>query len=322
MVVLDNINLSSISSLLLEQNTPHNLLYFILFEIIFWVIVSFLLVQFMPKRFKQYKKEVFLFFVVINVGLLYIGILLTLIMMMFGLSWATHRESQPDYETVFFEDHLSEFPLVNSKFQEGILTIDGEHTKAISTDEKIKSLRILYDSNAEGNIGKIKKFLADSSDETRLYAFALISSFEKKLNTQIKNIQEKIESSSTKKERNQHLYELALTYWQFIFHGVASDKLSGFYTKKIEKTLEQITEHPRAYVLLGKIHLFNKNYQEAEEAFLRAVELGIPKEAIFTFLAEIRFEQQKYNEVSNYISNEHFEIDIRLKPLAKMWSNA
>ena len=320
--MLDNISLSSISSLLLEENSTHILLYIIFFEIIFWSIVSFLLIQFMPKRFKKYKKEIFLFFVVINVGLIYIGILLTLIMMLFGLSWATQRESQPDYEMVFFEDHLSEFPLVNSKFQEGILTIEGEHTKAISTDEKIKSLRILYDSNAQGNIGKIKKFLADSSDETRLYAFALISSFEKKLNTQIKNIQDKIDNSSNKKERNQHLYELALTYWQFIFHGVASDKLSGFYTKKIENTLKQITKHPRSYVLLGKIHLFNKNYKEAEEAFFKAVDLGIPKESIFTFLAEIKFEQQNYNQVSNYISNEHFEIDIRLKPLAKMWSNA
>ncbi len=320
--MLDNITLISISSLLLQENSAHILLYIIFFEIIFWIIVSFLLVQFMPKRFKNYKKEIFLFFVVINVGLIYIGILLTLVMMLFGLSWATSRESQPDYEMVFFEDHLSEFPLVNSKFQEGILTVEGEHTKAISTDEKIKSLSILYDSNAEGNIGKIKKFLADSSDETRLYAFALISSFEKKLNTQIKILHEKVENSSNEKERNQHLYELALTYWQFIFHGVASDKLSGFYTKKIENTLEQITQHPRAYILLGKIHLFNKHYQEAEEAFFKAVELGIPKESIFTFLAEIKFEQQKYNEVSNYISNEHFEIDIRLKPLAKIWSNS
>ena len=320
--MLDTITLSSISSPLLEQNSPYTILYFVLFEVLFWVVVSLLLVQFMPKRFKNYKKEVFIFFVVINVGLLYIGILLTFVMMIFGLSWATHRDSQPDYETVFFEDHLSEFPIVNSKFQEGILTIEGEHTKDISTDEKIKSLSILYDSNAEGNIGKIKKFLSDSSDETRLYAFALISSFEKKLNTQIKNLQEKVENSSSKKDRNQYLYELALTYWQFIFHGVASDKLSGFYTKKIEKTLEQITQHPPAYVLLGKIHLFNKNYQEAEEAFLKAVELGIPKESIFTFLAEIKFEQQKFNEVSKYILNEYFEIDIRLKPLAKMWSNS
>ena len=320
--MLDNIAFSSISSYLLEQNSPHTLLYFVLFEILFWVVVSFLLVQFMPKRFKRYKKEVFVFFVVINVGLLYIGILLTLVMMMFGLAWATSRESQPDYEMVFFEDHLSEFPLVNSKFQEGILTIEGEHTKAISTDEKIKSLRILYDSNAQGNIGKIKKFLADSSDETRLYAFALISSFEKKLNSQIKEIQEKIENSSDEKEKNQHLYELALTYWQFIYHGVASDKLSGFYTKKIEDTLTHITSHAQAYILLGKIHLFNKNFQESEEAFLKAVELGIPKEAISTFLAEIRFEQKRYNEVSRYISNEHFEIDIRLKPLAKMWSSS
>jgi len=321
-VVFNDLTLTTITSLLQEKNSAEALLLFTLGEVIFWAIASSLLILFLPKRYQQYKKEIFIFFLVINVGLLFIGILLTLIMVLFGLAWATHRISQPNYESAHLDDYTSEFPVVYSKFQEGILTIEGDHTKEISTDEKIKSLRILYDSNAEGNIGKIKHFLADSSDETRLYAFALISSFEKKLNTQIKEFQEKIDKSHNEKERNQYYFELAMTYWQFIFHGVASEKLSGFYTKKIEQTLEKIQDLPRAFVLLGKIHIFNKEYKEAEKSFFKAVELGIPKESIFTFLAEIKFAQQKYNEVSNYISKELFEIDIRLKPLAKTWTKS
>ena len=310
---------TSIISLLEQQNSSDKILMFVGGEILFWMAASFLLILFLPKKYTQYKKEIFLFFVVINIGLLFIGILLTLIMILFGLSWATHRISRPNYEAVDFQEHISEFPVVYSKFQEGILTIEGQHTSEITTDEKIKSLRILYDSNAEGNIAKIKHFLADSSDETRLYAFALISSFEKKLNTQIKELQEKIKKSEEEKERNQHRFELAITYWQFIFHGVASEKLSVFYTKKIEKTLQEIQNLPSAFVLLGKIHIFNKEYVQAEESFLKAVELGIPKESIFTFLAEIKFAQKKYNEVANYISHELFDIDIRLKPLAETW---
>jgi len=310
----------SLFTLLLEPNSTQTILYLIGGATLFWSVVSFVLIQLLPKKYASYKKEMFLFFVVINLGFLFIGILLTVVMILFGLSWATHRASHPNYESVHLDDHLAEFPLVYSKFQEGILTLEGEHNQEISTDAKIKSLRILYESNAQGNIEKVKKFLSDSSDETRLYAFALISSFEKKLNTQIKELQEKIERSSTSKERENHLFELALTYWQFIFHGVASEKLSGFYTKKIEQTLEQIRTHRGAFVLLGKIHLFNHAYDEAQKSFEKAIELGLPKASIATFLAEIKFEQKKYNDVAKHISPELFEIDIRLKPLVQTWN--
>ena len=260
-----------------------------------------------------------LFFIVINVGLMFIGIILTLVMVFFGLSWATHRKSQPNFASVHFKEHISEYPIVYSQFQEGILTVEGEHSKEISSDAKIKSLRILYDSNAQGNIAKIKIFLGDSSDETRLYAFALIASFEKTLNTQINELQAKIKRAKDKKERNKHYYELAYTYWQFIFHGVASEKLSGFYTQKIENTLKHIDNQSNAFVLLGKINIFNRKYAEAEKNFEKAITLGLPKEVVSTFLAEIKFAQKKYNEVSQYISHEHFDIDIRLKPIAKLW---
>jgi len=317
--VFENFTASSLLNLLQQHNSTSDLLTFIAIEIVFWSIASLLLVQFAPTKYKVFKREMLLFFIVINVGLLFIGVILTLVMVFFGLSWATHRKSQPNFASVHFKEHISEFPIVYSQFQEGILTVEGEHSKEISSDAKIKSLRILYDSNAQGNIAKIKNFLGDSSDETRLYAFALIASFEKKLNTQIKELQAKVKRSKDEKEKNKHYYELAYTYWQFIFHGVASEKLSGFYTQKIENTLSHIDNQSNAFVLLGKIHIFNKNYEEAEQSFQKAVSLGLPKENIFTFLAEIKFAQKKYNEVSNYISHEFFDIDIRLKPIAETW---
>ena len=317
--MLENFSASNLLTLLQQHNSVNDILIFIALEIVFWSIASFLFVQFSPTKYRVFKREMLLFFIVINVGLMFIGIILTLVMVFFGLSWATHRKSQPNFASVHFKEHISEYPIVYSQFQEGILTVEGEHSKEISSDAKIKSLRILYDSNAQGNIAKIKIFLGDSSDETRLYAFALIASFEKMLNTQIKELQTKIKHSKDEKERNKHYYELAYTYWQFIFHGVASEKLSGFYTQKIENTLKYIDNQSNAFVLLGKINIFNKNYAEAEKNFEKAITLGLPKDVVSTFLAEIKFAQKKYNEVSEYISPEHFNIDIRLKPIAKLW---
>ena len=313
-----NYNLTDIITLLEHKNNPKEIAIILLLEIVLWTILSLILIIFLPKRYKDYRKEIFIFFLIINVGLLFIGILLTIIMVAFGLSWATNRVSRPTYENINFEEEVAQFPVVYSKFQEGVLTMEGRNREEVSSNDKIKSLKILYDSEAEGNIGKIKKFLSDSSDETRLYAFALVSSFEKKLNDRITELHEKIKfADGDRLER--YNFELANIYWKFIFHGVADEQLSGFYTTKIENILKEIKFNSNAFILLGKIHIFNREYKEAEKAFLKAIDLGVPKETMTTFFAEIKYGLRKYNDISNFILEEQYNLDLRLKPLISMW---
>jgi len=318
--VINDLDFTTIISLLQQTNSSESIIIFIAIEIAFWTVLSFVLIQFLPIKYKLYKKDIFIFFVVINIGLLFIGIVLTLIMILFGLSWATQRVSHPSYGVIDFESQISEFPTVYSKFQEGILVMEGKHRDELSSDIKIKSLKILYDSNSQGNIGKIKKFLSDSSDETRLYAFALVSTFEKKLNDRITEVQNKLKDEIDPNRLENYNFELAQLYWQFIYHGVADEQLVGFYTKKIEIVLATVTKNSSAFVLLGKIHIFNKNFDEAQKAFDKAIELGVPQRVVSTFLAEIKYGQKKYNEVSQYILPKEFNLDLRLKPLVSIWT--
>ena len=317
--MFETFDFMAIINLLQEQNSLDSILLFISIEILVWMSLSWLLILFLPVKYKKYQLEIFIFFVVINIGLLFIGIILTLIMILFGFSWATHRISRPSYETVYFEEQASTFPMVYSEFHEGILALDSQFGESISSDEKIKSLKILYDSNAQGNIGKIQHFLADESDETRLYAFALVSSFEKRLNQQLKELQEKILYTHSDEQKERLSFELAQVYWQFIFHGVANKQLVTFYTGKIEKILENINLNASAFILLGKIQIFNKEYNMAEEYFIRAIELGVPEKALYTFFAEIKYGQRKYDAIAQYILPEEFDIDLRLKPLIPVW---
>ena len=317
--MFDSVIFTNLLTILHQTNRWDILILFTIVEISFWTLFSFIMVQFLPQKYKRYKKDIFIFFTVINFGLLFIGIVLTLIMLLFGLSWATHRVSHPSYDIVDFDEQLSDFPVVYSAFQEGILSMEGHHRDELSSDIKIKSLKILYDSHAQGNIGKIKHFLSDNSDETRLYAFALVSSFEKKLNDRLTELHKKIEEESDETVLESYNFELAQTYWQFIYHGVADEQLTGFYTKKIENVLANINNNANAFILLGKIHIFNKEYNRAEEAFNRALELGVPLDAISTFFAEIKYGQKKYNSVAKYIIPEQFNLDLRLKPLVNIW---
>ena len=321
MVVPNELTLTYFLELLKNTNNTEDVLILIAIEVFVWTFISFILIQFLPKKYKVHKKEIFLFFVVINIGLLFVGILLTLIMVLFGLSWATHRVSRPHYEMVYFQEQIADFPMVYSAFNEGLVSVDNEYKGKSSSDEKIKSLKIIYDTNAQGNIGKIQHFLADSSDETRLYAFALVSTFEKKLNQQIKETQARIAEADNPKDTEQQLFELAQVYWQFIYHGVASEQLTGFYTQKIEKILAAIQSNTSSFILLGKIEIFNKEYDQAEKFFNKAIGLGIPRSSLSTFFAEIKYGQKKFDEVSQYILAEEFEIDLRLKPLISVWKS-
>ncbi len=93
-------NLMDILNRLESRNSIEDILILIAVEALLWSIFSLFLTLFLPKRYKPYKFEIFIFFLVINVGLLFIGFILTIIMVLFGLSWATHRVSRPIYEAV------------------------------------------------------------------------------------------------------------------------------------------------------------------------------------------------------------------------------
>lgn len=314
------INMSIDQGLLfLEKTNNYELVFFIAMLIAFWTFVFLLLVPLLPKKYNTYKKEIFVFFIIINIGFLFMGLLLTLIMLLFGLAWATNRVSHPTYQILNLEDYVVDtFPMVDSQFSEGVLSIKSHHNKEISTDEKIKALRILYESNVQNNIGKIKLFLSDNSDETRLYAFSLISSFEKRLNDQVQFFHKKIELANNQQDFELYHLRLAQSYWEFIFHGVADEQLAGFYTKKIEQTLSHVHHSSKASMLLGKIHLFNGDYDKAEAAFLTSVEQGTPLKYIDTYLAEIRYAQKQYHEIAQFMEKE-FVLDLKLKPIYEIW---
>ncbi len=232
-------NLMDILNRLESRNSIEDILILIAVEALLWSIFSLFLTLFLPKRYKPYKFEIFIFFLVINIGLLFIGFILTIIMVLFGLSWATHRVSRPIYEAVQFEEETEKFPMVYSKFQEGIFEYGGEQIgREYLVMRKIKSpKKFLYDRQmAQGKyLGRDKRVsIPIVQMETRLYAFALVSTFEKKLNDLITELQRKIEDAKGSR-LEQYQFELANTYWQFIFHGVADEQLAGFYTTKDRK---------------------------------------------------------------------------------------
>lgn len=313
-----------LNDLLLILNNTHEwdiVLIILGLTFLFWGLVSFGMIYLFPRRYRAYRREIVIFMMIMNFTLLFMGVLFTLVMLLFGIAWATHRMSRPSYEEMDFEEYYAKLPVINSQFHEGIIDVSTHgHWADISTDEKIKSLKILYESNDQNNIGRIKNFLGDSSEETRLYAFSLVSAYEKELNDNLKKLQKLFNHASDIEEAEHYAYLLAENYWQFIFHGVADGHLTTFYTEKIESILDRSRSTARVSMLLGKIYLFNHNLETAQQHFHHALEQGMDPAVVNPYLAEVAYERKEFNRIADYIMSEEHTVSLRLKPICQMWS--
>ena len=305
----------------LQEQCSWKLVLLMVSVFIFWMLFIALVMKFIPQKYHLYKKEIFIFLVVLNVGLLFMGFILTLAFLLFGLYWATFRMSRPVYGGMDASQYFIKTPRVESKFHEGVLTMMSTKEKEVNNDEMIKSLETICNSNEYNNIGKIKHLLSSNRDEVRLLTFSHISSYEKELTTKVKIFEEKIKHAKTKQELELANYLLAETYWQFIFHGVADANLIEFYIEKIERYLKRSGETVPVAILNGKINMHRKNYNVAKKYFLEALALGAFKQQVFSYLAEVEYELKNFNNVSQYILNDMFDMDVKMKPYSMMWSS-
>ena len=258
----------------LQEENSWKLVFFMFVLIIFWTVFVYLSMKLIPKKYYMYKKEIILFLVTLNFGLLFMGLFLTIALLLFGLYWATFKVSRPIYSGIDFEQYFTKVPMVDSKFHENVLHAESSKESGIDTYEMIKSLETLYGSAEQNNIAKIKHLLSSSTDEVRLLAFSQISSYEQELLKRLKEFKEKKNRAKTEEEFESYNYLLAETYWQFIFHGVADQHLVDFYIEKIEKYLSMSGYSISVAILNGKINLYRKEYLVAKEYFLKALHLG------------------------------------------------
>ncbi len=87
-------NLMDILNRLESRNSIEDILILIAVEALLWSIFSLFLTLFLPKRYKPYKFEIFIF-LVINIGLLFIGFILTIIWFYLDSLGQHNRVSRP-----------------------------------------------------------------------------------------------------------------------------------------------------------------------------------------------------------------------------------
>lgn len=194
-------------------------------------------------------------------------------------------------------------------------------------DQRLKALVALQNAPAQFSSPVLRDLLGDASEDLRLLAYGMLETREKKLNAQIQTARaEYLAAGDDNLARRRAAQQLSTLYWELVYQGLVQGDLRRHAASEALRYLEQaIDEDSDAGLHLRLGHLLHelKRNDEAEVAYRRAVERGIPPPRVVPYLAELAFERQDYREVIRLLGGlRDFRSVARLEPLLRFWGAA
>ncbi len=280
-------------------------------------------IRFLPQIYQPRKRmiTILLFWFDFIVPLL--GVITGWILLLWGFQMSQHIEIEKDVEDIDLENIGEDFPVISRAFGEGSLPSLITSSQAPAA-RKIRALTLLTQMKSKASVSLIKQTLQDSNDEVRLVGFSMIDKMEKRINEKIHHLSNVARVHPDPLKRAEAHKELAFTYWEQLYQGLVDAQLEQFLIDNILKHIAEakalIVTDPKLYKLEGRVMIARQRYAEAKEAFLRAMEHGIPEAEIASFMAQIAFEECNYSRIAYWMAKvPEQSINYQLHALRAVW---
>ena len=184
-------------------------------------------------------------------------------------------------------------------------------------------------SHAPSRIGSpvLRELLGDSEDDLRLLAYGLLDSREKRLNADIHEARQRYAASRDAEQRSRVAHQLAALYWELIYQGLVQgdllDYAVGEALRYSETALQTRGNDPALHLQHGRLLQQMGRLEEADAAYRRARELGLPASRVVPYLAELAFARRDFVQVRALLQTmQDWEGLSRLQPVLKFWGQA
>jgi Flp pilus assembly protein TadD len=184
-------------------------------------------------------------------------------------------------------------------------------------------------SHAPSRIGSpvLRELLGDSEDDLRLLAYGLLDSREKRLNADIHEARQRYAASRDAEQRSRIAHQLAALYWELIYQGLVQgdllDYAVGQALRYSETALQTRGNDPALHLQHGRLLQQTGRLDEADAAYRRARELGLPASRVVPYLAELAFARRDFAQVRALLQTmQDWDGLSRLQPVLKFWGQA
>jgi len=290
------------------------------------LIVAFFSMIFLAKRFEDHIYSVIGFFFLFNIAVPIVGYFLT-VWLVYYLLHVKYEKLLDNVSYINMVEFETEFPEIKRIFGEGSMSdlfSSGQAPSAL----KMKALVSMADNITQNNISIIKSSLSDKDDEIRLYSFAIIDKMERGINKSIHTKLTEFNALDAEDEKRVILAEeLAYLYWDMVYFELSDEDLKKFILSEVQKyakiVLKHNMEHMNINILLGKVYLMLKQYENASTCFAIVIEQEGESSYTYPYLAEIFFNQKNYRSTKALLNaSKNLEMNSTLSPIIEQWKSA
>ena len=308
---------------LTETHHPGTLLLFLLLHAFFAAVMAWGQGYFIPSLYRQQAQKIRIFLALFNFMVPVLGLVFSWMLLAWGFHKSQDIRIDKEIEEVDMEELSEGFPVVERIFGEGSLQSLITNTSA-PAQRKVKALTLLTQMKSKASLALIRETLRDPDDEVRLVGFSMIDNMEKKINEKIHHLKIMIHTRRDPEEKAQYHKELAFTYWELLYQGLVDKQLTAFLIEniihEINEAEKSITDDAGLYKLEGRVLLGERRYSDAKAAFVKALDLGIPKQEIASFMAEIAFREKNYSRIAYWMrKTPKHSINYQLQTLRDVW---
>ncbi len=176
---------------------------------------------------------------------------------------------------------------------------------APSPEKRLRAVMATRQLNDHDAIQVLRVALKDPVDDVRLLAYSMVDAKEKIINQQIEKTRKKLASAIAIEKANLHT-RLANLFWELGYLELAQGEVLKYTLQQARENLDAalgIDASNAANLLqLGKVLLRLEQYEEAEAAFDRTMALGMNKDAVLPFRAEVAFIRGDFASVTEQLS--------------------
>jgi len=302
------------------------MLRFFVFHLISSLLMTYAQILFLPKAYSLQKKSISSLLFLFNFIVPAMGALFSWLLIFWGFVKSQEVESLIKIDDIDMEIISEGFPVVERIFGEGSLSSLLKDKNAPAS-KKLKALSILTEMKSKESMTLIKETLSDNDDEVRLVGFSIIDNMEKKVNEKIHELKHIILTTRDDIKRATHQKDLAFTYWELIYQGLVDEQLKHYMIEnilsEIKAAKKHISEDEKLYKLEGRVFLTQNKFQEAKEAFVKALDLGISEGEVSSFMAEISYQERNYSRIAYWMQKiPKQSLNYQLHSLRSIWQGS
>jgi hypothetical protein len=167
-------------------------------------------------------------------------------------------------------------------------------------DLRMKALVAVQDAPARASGDLLRTLLADPADDVRLLAYGILDGKEKGISQRILALEQELDKETRAARRRPLHKQLAELHWELMFQNLVQGDMLDFSADQVRRHAEAALregDDAGLWFMVARLELRAHRTAEAEHAIGQARRLGFAGERLLPYLAELRFQQRRYDEV-------------------------